>query len=168
MTSWCNNRAFCQVTTTYRDTNEFKPHSRFKRSDWNSRVILGSTRYVHDTPICWLSTGTSWRSQESSSKVEETIKNIKEESEEKSKKDLVPKTSKEVAQLSDKALTEKKKTIWQRVKAEMLHYYHGFRLLGLDMKVSAKLIWRVLQGNELSRREHRLVRSDKIYGSLIT
>lgn len=92
-----------------------------------------------------------WKGQEPSSKVEETVKNIKEEKELKEKmtdsvvKDCEPK--KAVAKI----------TVWQRIKGEILHYYHGFRLLGLDMKVSAKLIWRILQGKELSRREHRLV-----------
>ncbi|XP_012229350.1 mitochondrial proton/calcium exchanger protein [Linepithema humile] len=91
-----------------------------------------------------------WKGQESSSKIEETVKNIKEEKELKEKTDSIAKdcdTKKVVAKV----------TIWQRIKGEILHYYHGFRLLGLDMKVSAKLIWRILHGHELSRREHRLL-----------
>ncbi|XP_033209938.1 mitochondrial proton/calcium exchanger protein isoform X2 [Belonocnema kinseyi] len=99
-------------------------------------------------------TTASWREREPSSKVEETVKSIKEEKEEKEK--LASVTSKDVAKTSEKSLAEKR-TLWQKVKAEMLHYYHGFRLLGLDMKVSAKLLWRILQGKELSRREHRLL-----------
>ena len=95
----------------------------------------------------------SWKGQESSSKIEETVKNIKEE------KELQNKTVDSIAMKNSeqpkKAVA--KVTIWQKIKGEILHYYHGFRLFGLDLKVSAKLIWRVLHGKELSRREHRLV-----------
>ena len=64
---------------------------------------------------------------------------------------------------TEKTAVAEKRTMWQKVKAELLHYYHGFRLLGLDMKISAKLIWRILQGKELSRREHRLVCTSKFF-----
>lgn len=80
------------------------------------------------------------------------MKNIKEE------KELKEKMSESAVKVQEQKAVAKP-SIWQRVKAEILHYYHGFRLLGLDMRVSAKLIWRILHGNELSRREHRLVRS---------
>lgn len=100
---------------------------------------------------------SSWNGPEPSSKVEETVKNIKEEKEEKEKEKLAVAVPTEVsAQLPEKTLAAKR-SLWQKVKAEMLHYYHGFRLLGLDMKISAKLLWRLAKGNELTRREHRLV-----------
>ncbi|XP_031827296.1 leucine zipper and EF-hand containing transmembrane protein 1 [Nomia melanderi] len=95
-------------------------------------------------------TSPTWNGQESSSKVEDTVKNIKEQ------KDLKEKVEGTVVQATPKAVVEKP-PLWQRVKAEILHYYHGFRLLGLDIKISAKLVWRILQGKELSRREHRLL-----------
>jgi len=92
----------------------------------------------------------SWKGQEPSSKIEETIKSIKEEKELKEKTESVVTPE----QLKKPVV---KPSLWERMKVEIVHYYHGFRLLGLDMKVSAKLIWRILHGNELSRREHRLV-----------
>lgn len=95
-----------------------------------------------------------WRGQDSSSKVEDTIKNIKEQKEIKEK--LADGGVKEPVVVAPKGLVQKR-SIWEKVKGEILHYYHGFRLLGLDMKISAKLIWRILQGRELSRREHRLL-----------
>lgn len=95
-----------------------------------------------------------WYSQEPSSKIEETVKDIKEQKELKEKS--VEHKPQSIIQAPEKAIAEKK-TIWQKIKSEIIHYYHGFRLLGLDMKVSSKLIWRVLQGKELSRREHRLL-----------
>lgn len=129
-----------------------------RRNPKNNRLLLHSTitenynnnlsyvqfRTFYITPI--------WNGQESSSKVEDTIKNIKEQ------KELEAKTQECIVHTSPKSkVAEKKPPIWERIKAEILHYYHGFRLLGLDMKISAKLIWRILQGKELSRREHRLV-----------
>ena len=45
-----------------------------------------------------------------------------------------------------------------RIMKELNHYYHGFRLLYLDCKVAAKLLWQVLNGKTLSRRERRQVR----------
>ncbi|CAD6204013.1 GSCOCG00009834001-RA-CDS, partial [Cotesia congregata] len=92
---------------------------------------------------------TALRAQEPSSKVEETVKRLKEEQEDKEKSAIAVETT-------EKAVTEKR-TIWQKVKAELLHYYHGFRLLGLDMKIAFKLVVRMLQGHELTRREHRLL-----------
>lgn len=124
-----------------------------------NRILLEPTlspMYINNTvylPIRTFYLTSSWKGQESSSKIEETVKNIKEEKELKQKivdgivQDMEP---------SKKAVA--KVTIWQKVKGEVLHYYHGFRLLGLDMKVSAKLIWRILHGKELSRREHNLVK----------
>ncbi|XP_052869887.1 mitochondrial proton/calcium exchanger protein isoform X2 [Anopheles cruzii] len=50
-----------------------------------------------------------------------------------------------------------KKTLQQRIWAEMVHYYHGFRLLFIDINISRKLLWRVLNGRTLTRREHRLL-----------
>jgi LETM1 and EF-hand domain-containing protein 1 len=50
-----------------------------------------------------------------------------------------------------------KKTIIQRIWAELVHYYHGFRLLFIDINVCRKLLWRILNGHSLTRREHRLL-----------
>lgn len=54
-------------------------------------------------------------------------------------------------------ITVVRKTLKQKIIHELLHYYHGFRLLFIDLNVSRKLIWRVLNGNQLTRREHRLL-----------
>jgi hypothetical protein len=76
-----------------------------------------------------------------SSKVEETVCAIKE----KAKEVQVP--------------PPPKKSLKQRFIDECVHYYHGFKLLVIDIKVSAKLLWRVLNGKQLTRREHKLVSS---------
>ncbi|NXG14791.1 LETM1 protein, partial [Grallaria varia] len=48
-----------------------------------------------------------------------------------------------------------KKSLRQRVVDELKHYYHGFRLLWIDTKIAARMLWRILHGNTLSRRERR-------------
>ncbi|KAJ3323123.1 hypothetical protein HDV06_002135 [Boothiomyces sp. JEL0866] len=48
-----------------------------------------------------------------------------------------------------------KKTIWQKVKEEASHYWHGLKLLGTETSISSRLLIKVLKGNALSRREYR-------------
>ncbi|XP_034948387.1 mitochondrial proton/calcium exchanger protein [Chelonus insularis] len=96
---------------------------------------------------------SSWRGPDTSSKIEETVKSLKEDQEGKEKK--IAASSVETTD-TNKAVV-KKDTIWQKVKRELLHYYHGFRLLWLDMKVSGKLLWRLAKGKDLTRRERRLL-----------
>lgn len=125
-----------------------------------SQIFLGTLTNVKYHPIRNFHTSITWRGQEPSSKVEETVKNIKEKKEEMEKEKLISAaSSKDVVQSPEKSVDQTPilRKLYLKGKAGVLHYYHGFRLLFLDMKVSAKLIWRVLNGKELSRREHRLV-----------
>lgn len=55
------------------------------------------------------------------------------------------------------AAATKKKSWGQWLKEEVLHYWHGFKLLGLETRVSSKLLWKMATGYELSRREQRQV-----------
>ncbi|OCT86471.1 LETM1 domain-containing protein LETM2, mitochondrial [Xenopus laevis] len=48
-----------------------------------------------------------------------------------------------------------RKSISQRVVDEIKHFYHGFRLLWIDTKVAARMVWRLLHGQVLTRRERR-------------
>ncbi|XP_051667973.1 LETM1 domain-containing protein LETM2, mitochondrial [Manacus candei] len=48
-----------------------------------------------------------------------------------------------------------KKPLRQRVVDELKHYYHGFHLLWIDTKVAARMVWRLLHGQVLTRRERR-------------
>lgn len=50
-----------------------------------------------------------------------------------------------------------KKTLWQKVKDEAVHYWHGTQLLGLEIRISSSLTWKLLHGGKLTRREHRQV-----------
>ncbi|XP_029937958.1 mitochondrial proton/calcium exchanger protein isoform X6 [Myripristis murdjan] len=48
-----------------------------------------------------------------------------------------------------------RRTLRQRVLDEIKHYYHGFRLLWIDTTIAGRMLWRVLNGHPLSRRERR-------------
>lgn len=81
-----------------------------------------------------------------SSQVEVTVKDLKE----KAKAAGSPVTQ-------DKKAVVPRKSLGTRIKEEILHYYHGFRLLFIDTKICCKYIWRICNGETLSRREHRQV-----------
>ncbi|XP_066575826.1 mitochondrial proton/calcium exchanger protein isoform X2 [Amia ocellicauda] len=48
-----------------------------------------------------------------------------------------------------------RKSLAQKVVDEIKHYYHGFRLLWIDTIIAGRMLWRILNGNVLSRRERR-------------
>ncbi|KAJ3509215.1 hypothetical protein NMY22_g16367 [Coprinellus aureogranulatus] len=45
--------------------------------------------------------------------------------------------------------------IWKKVKHEAQHYWHGTKLLVSEVRISARLQWKILQGETLTRRERR-------------
>uniref|UniRef100_A0A673WCN7 Letm1 RBD domain-containing protein n=1 Tax=Salmo trutta TaxID=8032 RepID=A0A673WCN7_SALTR len=50
------------------------------------------------------------------------------------------------------------KSIGQRVVDELKPYYHGFRLLGIETNIAGRMVWRLLHGQQFTRRECRRVR----------
>ncbi|XP_065156322.1 mitochondrial proton/calcium exchanger protein isoform X2 [Atheta coriaria] len=100
-----------------------------------------SVRHISTTPIRYD------EPLKPSSKVEATVKAIKEKAEKEAA--AVP------AETPPKAVV--KKSIKDKVLDELRHYYHGFRLLFIDIRISYGLLWRVLNGNTLTRREYRLL-----------
>ncbi|KAM9742922.1 LETM1 domain-containing protein LETM2, mitochondrial isoform 2-T4 [Menidia menidia] len=48
-----------------------------------------------------------------------------------------------------------KKSVYHRIVDELKHYYNGFRLLGIDIKIAGRMVWRLLHGQLLTRRERR-------------
>ena len=44
--------------------------------------------------------------------------------------------------------------MWEKVVAEAKHYYSGFKLLFLDVKLASQIVWKIAQGKNLSRREN--------------
>ncbi|XP_063065949.1 LETM1 domain-containing protein LETM2, mitochondrial isoform X2 [Engraulis encrasicolus] len=57
------------------------------------------------------------------------------------------------AAASSKAVV--RKSLGQRFVDELRHYYDGFRLLGIDTKIAGRMVWRLLHGQLLTRRERR-------------
>ncbi|XP_060658706.1 mitochondrial proton/calcium exchanger protein [Drosophila nasuta] len=65
------------------------------------------------------------------------------------------KSGNELTEATSKAVAKPKKPLQQRIWDELVHYYHGFRLLFIDTAISSKLLWRVLNGKTLTRRENK-------------
>lgn len=51
--------------------------------------------------------------------------------------------------------TPPKMTIWEKVKHEANHYWGGTKLLGMEIRVSSRLLLKMTAGYELTRREYR-------------
>lgn len=57
-------------------------------------------------------------------------------------------------------LEVQKRSLRKKIVDEIKHYYHGFRLLFIDLRISSRYVRKILSGESLSRREHQqLVRS---------
>lgn len=117
--------------------------------------------------------------EKSSSKVEDVVKNLKEVEKEKEKSAAAtaatetpktpetttistsaPQQQQQVASVATESAVSSqvvKKSLGQKIWAELVHYYHGFRLLFIDINVCRKYLWQILKGEQLSRREHRLL-----------
>jgi LETM1 and EF-hand domain-containing protein 1, mitochondrial len=97
--------------------------------------------------------------EKSSSKVEDVVKNLKEAEKEKTVEAVTEpgKTLASVAAETAVAPVEAKRSLRQRIWAELVHYYHGFRLLFIDIGICRRYLWKILNGQSLTRREHRLL-----------
>uniref|UniRef100_UPI00358E4CAA mitochondrial proton/calcium exchanger protein-like isoform X2 n=1 Tax=Myxine glutinosa TaxID=7769 RepID=UPI00358E4CAA len=91
------------------------------------------------------------------SKVERSLQTLKEQSNKtkdaESSGTRVPSPSSNPP--SSMVEATKRRTIVQRIVDEIKHYYHGFRLLWSDTTIAGRLLWRVLNGDQLMRRERR-------------
>ncbi|ENN75724.1 hypothetical protein YQE_07684, partial [Dendroctonus ponderosae] len=106
-----------------------------------NNVLLSHDRYFHlSSLIC------EKEPLKPSSKLEVTVQELRKQKEKEAKDQDV--------QIAKSTV---KKSIKQKIVDEILHYYHGFRLLGIDVKISAGLVWRILRGKTLTRREYRLL-----------
>ncbi|XP_044911489.1 LETM1 domain-containing protein LETM2, mitochondrial isoform X4 [Felis catus] len=52
-------------------------------------------------------------------------------------------------------IKEEKRSYRQKIMGELKYYYNGFYLLWIDTKVAARMVWRLLHGQVLTRRERR-------------
>lgn len=85
--------------------------------------------------------------------------------------DLIKKQSNELIKPLEKNLKEPKepkKTIWEKVKHEATHYWDGTKLLGYEIKISTKLMVKLIAGYGLTRREtNQLQRTFVDVGKLV-
>ncbi|KAI5124525.1 hypothetical protein M0805_003049 [Coniferiporia weirii] len=63
-----------------------------------------------------------------------------------------------VAAKDDSAKTTVLVRVWSKVKHEAAHYWHGTKLLVSEVRISARLQWKILHGETLTRRERRQLR----------
>jgi len=76
--------------------------------------------------------------------------------------------TKKAVEKKDANKAEKKLTLGQKIKREVLHYWDGTKLLATEVKISSRLAFKMAAGYELSRREHRqLQRTVQDLGRLI-
>ncbi|RDX52670.1 LETM1-domain-containing protein [Lentinus brumalis] len=52
--------------------------------------------------------------------------------------------------------------VWKKVKHEAQHYWHGSKLLAAEVRISARLQWKLLHGETLTRRERRQLKRTTI------
>ncbi|XP_059139687.1 mitochondrial proton/calcium exchanger protein-like [Physella acuta] len=106
------------------------------------------TNHYQYQPIRHIQTSASWCKEES--KVEKTVKALKDSANSPTVPAVEPEKTAVVA----------KKSIWQKIVGVCKHYYHGFRLLAIDVKICTKLLWQLMNGKSLTRREYnQLVRT---------
>ncbi|KAK1175200.1 mitochondrial proton/calcium exchanger protein-like isoform X1 [Acipenser oxyrinchus oxyrinchus] len=105
---------------------------------WTPVASLGP-RHV---PVRW------WHSSSrlcDDSKVEKSLKSLKDKN----------KKLEEGGPVYSPTVEAVRKSLGQKVVDEVKHYYHGFRLLWIDTTIAGRMLWRILNGNILSRRERR-------------
>ncbi|XP_066236468.1 LETM1 domain-containing protein LETM2, mitochondrial isoform X3 [Saccopteryx leptura] len=64
-------------------------------------------------------------------------------------------TSRQPTKETNMKTKEEKQSFRQKIMGELKYYYNGFHLLWIDTKVAARMIWRLLHGQVLTRRERR-------------
>ena len=69
------------------------------------------------------------------------------------------KSSAAVAAKDDSTKVAFPSRMWNKVKHEAAHYWHGTKLLVSEVRISARLQWKILHGETLTRRERRQVRA---------
>ncbi|XP_062852123.1 mitochondrial proton/calcium exchanger protein [Trichomycterus rosablanca] len=97
-----------------------------------------------NTPVRWIHSSSCLYDD---SKVEQSLRSLKDRNKKLEEGGPVYSPTVEVEPV--------RKTLGQRVIDEVKHYYHGFRLLWIDTAITGRMLWRVLNGHILSRRERR-------------
>ncbi|XP_064224743.1 LETM1 domain-containing protein LETM2, mitochondrial isoform X7 [Aotus nancymaae] len=64
-------------------------------------------------------------------------------------------TSPQATKETGSKIKEGEQSYRQKIMDELKYYYNGFHLLWIDTKVAARMVWRLLHGQVLTRRERR-------------
>ncbi|GAB1599000.1 mitochondrial proton/calcium exchanger protein-like [Argonauta hians] len=146
-------------------------HDNHQRKTQNARLYLPTLYFKSKYLICnfdlysqsnpnsilYRCIQSSISKSKEESKIEQTVKALKEQAAEAH---LKASNEKVFGAEPEKSIIQPKKKLWLRVTDEIKHYYHGFRLMFIDIKISIRLLWKLLKGTTLSRREHKqLVRT---------
>ena len=170
------------VWRSVKNENAFETLSTLSSQNGVTKVLINfkCSPYIKNCSVSSrLVSNSVTRHKEPSSKLEETVERLKEKkkTEEVSEPTAAqqnvvtppqidePKVSLEekVTVESKEVAVSKKKSLWIRFKDECMHYYSGFKLLFLDVKVSSKILFKIIRGKPLTRRESRqLVRTTSV------
>ncbi|MCJ8730723.1 hypothetical protein PDJAM_G00187630 [Pangasius djambal] len=114
-------------------------------------ATVGHTHAVSDwtvaqwtTPVRWVHTSSCLHDD---SKVERSLRSLKDRNKKLEEGGPIYSPTVDVEPV--------RRSLGQRVIDEVKHYYHGFRLLWIDTAITGRMLWRVLNGQTLSRRERR-------------
>ncbi|XP_016010769.1 LETM1 domain-containing protein LETM2, mitochondrial isoform X3 [Rousettus aegyptiacus] len=124
------------LNKTYMKNYGSKKYSYASRS--GNKVLCLQTRIVQKlhTSTCWLQEGPG-----------------KPQLEQTPEKPQV--TSSQPTTETGMKTKEEKQSYRQKIVDELKYYYHGFSLLWIDTKVAARMVWKLLHGQVLTRRERR-------------
>lgn len=154
-----NNRSSDTILsfTTWSNIN----HSKFldRALSQSPSMLLPRLSVFNRVPIRFIH--TSRVSLRDESKAEETLEAIKENMKQKEtppSSTISRAVGAPVSAEEKVAVAVPKKSIKDKIVAELKHYYHGFRLLFIDFRVAARLVWQVVKGKPLTRREQKQVR----------
>ncbi|KAL3234485.1 Mitochondrial distribution and morphology protein 38 [Nakaseomyces bracarensis] len=115
----------------------------------SSNVLRVVSRVAKTTQVSRVGYGYSFRYYVSPSLVvkEKAKETVVKTDDKLKKKDDIPKKKDEKP--------KKKEPLLDRVKHEVMHYVNGTKLLGYELKISFKLLTKLVQGYELTRREKK-------------
>jgi len=134
-------------------------------------LIPGNNFVLYSSPILRPSTLSLFRYQSNSAlqpkPIEEEAETLVSNKGQNAVKQPHTNSAKSVSQpVSAKTESEKeeqtpppapKKSLMQRIKEELIHYWHGTRLLAIETRISTKLLYKMMKGDTLTRREYRQV-----------
>ncbi|XP_060846596.1 mitochondrial proton/calcium exchanger protein-like [Rhopalosiphum padi] len=130
----CSNSHLCAISNKFSYSNVAS----------NQFLPISYTTNQLNSQIRQISYSSLLLSDKSCSKIEEAVNTAKLNCQNKNSGDCDTKNP--------------KKSIKQKIIDELNHYYYGFKLLGLNTKISSKLAIKKMRGiEELTRREHNLL-----------